>query len=73
MVSVPVRRLGCQRVRSRPWPLLTAVADQLALLETMPNLFRYQPEAATGAVLSFVGALGLLGATIPRWFSVLVI
>ncbi|HWI05305.1 MAG TPA: hypothetical protein VNT52_15985, partial [Acidimicrobiales bacterium] len=37
------------------------------------GLFRYQPEAAAGPVLSFVGALGLLGSTIPRWFSVLVL
>ena len=32
----------------------------------------HQPEAAAGPVLSFVGALGLLGSTIPRWFSLLV-
>lgn len=38
----------------------------------MPGLFRYGPEAAAGPVLSFVGALGLLGSTIPRWFSILV-
>jgi hypothetical protein len=38
----------------------------------MPGLFRYPPEAATGPVLAFVGALGLLGSTIPRWFSILV-
>jgi hypothetical protein len=38
----------------------------------MPGLFRYQPKAAAGPVLAFVGALGLLGSTIPRWYSVLV-
>jgi hypothetical protein len=38
----------------------------------MPGLFRYQPEAAAGPVLALVGALGLLGSTIPRWFSILV-
>ena len=38
----------------------------------MPGLFRYQPQAAAGPVLAFVGALGLLGSTIPRWFSILV-
>lgn len=32
----------------------------------------HQPEAAVGPVLSFVGALGFLGSTIPRWFSLLV-
>lgn len=39
----------------------------------MPRLLRHPPEAAAGPVLSFVGALGLLGSTIPRWFSVLVL
>lgn len=38
----------------------------------MRGLFRYQPEAAAGPVLAFVGALGVLGSTIPRWFSILV-